>query len=142
MFYILWVGTALVCLRKMQAIENNVHPQVWTRENIATMKKQLKKLGLSVDWNSEISTCEPDYYKFEQKMFLDFLKNDLAYRKEAVVNWDPVDNTVLANEQVVDGKGWRTGAVVEKRKLSQWFLRITDFSDDLLQGIKNIRSLA
>ena len=120
------------------AIENNVHPQVWTRENIATMKKQLKKLGLSVDWNSEISTCEPDYYKFEQKMFLDFLKNDLAYRKEAVVNWDPVDNTVLANEQVVDGKGWRTGAVVEKRKLSQWFLRITDFSDDLLQGLKTL----
>ena len=120
------------------AIDNNVHPQVWTRENIATMKKQLKKLGLSVDWNSEISTCEPDYYKFEQKMFLDFLKNDLAYRKEAVVNWDPVDNTVLANEQVVDGKGWRTGAVVEKRKLSQWFLRITDFSDDLLQGLKTL----
>jgi leucyl-tRNA synthetase len=120
------------------AIENNVHPQVWTRENISTMKKQLKKLGLSVDWNSEISTCEPDYYKFEQKMFLDFLKNDLAYRKEAVVNWDPVDNTVLANEQVVDGKGWRTGAVVEKRKLSQWFLRITDFSDDLLQGLKTL----
>ena len=118
--------------------ENNVHPQVWTRENIATMKKQLKKLGLSIDWNSEISTCEVDYYKFEQKMFLDFLKNDLAYRKEAVVNWDPVDNTVLANEQVVDGKGWRTGAVVEKRKLSQWFLRITDFSDDLLQGLKSL----
>ncbi|MGB1361256.1 MAG: leucine--tRNA ligase [Alphaproteobacteria bacterium] len=120
------------------AIENNVHPQKWTRQNIETMKTQLKKLGLSVDWGSELSTCEADYYKFEQKMFLDFLKNDLAYRKEAVVNWDPVDNTVLANEQVVDGKGWRTGATVEKRKLSQWFLRITDFAEDLLQGIKEL----
>ena len=93
------------------AIENNVHPQVWTRENIATMKKQLKKLGLSVDWNSEISTCEPDYYKFEQKMFLDFYKAGIAYKKETVVNWDPIEQTVLANEQVVDGRG---GVQVQK----------------------------
>lgn len=121
------------------AIENNVHPKTWTHKNIDHMKAQLKKLGLSIDWNQEISTCEPEYYKFEQKMFLDFLKNGLAYRKEAVVNWDPVDNTVLANEQVVDGKGWRTGAVVERKKLSQWFLRITDFSDVLLDALPHLK---
>ncbi len=120
------------------AIENNVHPKTWTRQNIINMREQLKKLGLAIDWSREISTCEPEYYKHEQKMFLEFLKNGLAYRKEAVVNWDPVDNTVLANEQVVDGKGWRTGATVEKRKLSQWFLSITDFADDLLEGLKGL----
>ena len=120
------------------AIENNAHPQAWTRANIDHMKRQLKKLGLSIDWNQEISTCEPAYYKHEQKMFLDFLKKGLAYRKQAVVNWDPVDNTVLANEQVVDGKGWRTGAVVQRKKLSQWFLKITDFSDVLLESLKTL----
>ena len=118
------------------AIENNVHPAKWTRDNIASMRGQLKKLGLSIDWTREISTCEPEYYKHEQKMFLDFLANGLAYRREAVVNWDPVDNTVLANEQVVGGKGWRTGATVERRRLSQWFLKITDFADDLLESLQ------
>ena len=117
------------------AIENNVHPAKWTRENIATMREQLKTMGLSYDWSREISTCEPEYYKHEQKMFLDFMKEDLVYRKESWVNWDPVENTVLANEQVIDGKGWRSGALVEKRKLSQWFLRITSYADDLLSAL-------
>jgi len=120
------------------AIENKVHPAKWTRENIATMRSQLKTLGLCIDWDREISTCEPDYYKHEQKMFLDFLKAGLAYRRESWVNWDPVDNTVLANEQVIDGKGWRTGAVVEKRRLSQWFLKITAFSEELLAGLDDL----
>ncbi|MDF1748146.1 MAG: leucine--tRNA ligase [Alphaproteobacteria bacterium] len=120
------------------AIENKVHPAEWTRENIATMRSQLKTLGLSLDWDREISTCEPDYYKHEQKMFLDFLKAGLAYRRESWVNWDPVDNTVLANEQVIDGKGWRTGAPVEKRRLSQWFLKITAFSEELLAGLDDL----
>ena len=120
------------------AIENNVHPAKWTRENIATMKAQLKTLGLSLDWDREISTCEPDYYKHEQKMFLDFVKAGLAYRKESWVNWDPVENTVLANEQVIDGRGWRSGALVEKRKLSQWFLKITAYAEDLLSAIGDL----
>lgn len=120
------------------AIENNVHPAKWTRENIATMREQLKTMGLSYDWSREISTCEPAYYKHEQKMFLDFMKEDLVYRKESWVNWDPVENTVLANEQVIDGKGWRSGALVEKRKLSQWFLRITKYGDELLSAIDSL----
>lgn len=120
------------------AIDNNVHPAKWTRENVKAMRSQLSKLGLSLDWSREIATCEPNYYKHEQKMFLDFLKADLAYRKESWVNWDPVENTVLANEQVIDGKGWRSGAPVEKRRLSQWFLKITDYADELLQGIETL----
>ncbi len=120
------------------AIENNTHPQTWTRTNINHMKRQLKRLGLSIDWQREFSTCEPEYYQFEQKIFLDFMKQGLAYRKQAVVNWDPVDNTVLANEQVVDGKGWRTGAPVERKKLSQWFLKITAYSDVLLDALDNL----
>jgi leucyl-tRNA synthetase len=122
------------------ARDNNVNPQDWTEENIDNMRTQLKSIGLSYNWDRELSTCEPQYYKHEQKFFLDFLKHGLAYRKESLVNWDPVDQTVLANEQVVDGKGWRSGAIVEKRKLSQWFLKITDFTEDLLkclQGLKN-----
>ena len=110
------------------AIENKTHPAKWTRENIATMRRQLKTLGLSLDWSREIATCEPDYYRHELKMFIDFVKADLAYRRESWVNWDPVENTVLANEQVVDGKGWRSGAPVEKRKLAQWFLKITAYA--------------
>jgi leucyl-tRNA synthetase len=117
------------------AIENRVPPARWTRENIAAMRTQLQSMGLSVDWTRELATCDVGYYRHEQKMFLDFLKEGLAYRKESWVNWDPVDNTVLANEQVIDGRGWRTGALVEKRKLSQWFFRITAFAEELLQGL-------
>ncbi|MEK9672115.1 MAG: leucine--tRNA ligase [Rhodospirillaceae bacterium] len=121
------------------AIENKVPPAKWTQENIATMRRQLKSMGLSYDWDRELATCEPDYYKHEQKMFLDFLANGLVYRKESWVNWDPVENTVLANEQVIDGRGWRSGAPVEKRQLSQWFLKITAFAQDLLEGLDGLK---
>tara|TARA_R110002124_G_scaffold26361_3_gene94769 strand:+ start:15519 stop:18083 length:2565 start_codon:yes stop_codon:yes gene_type:complete len=120
------------------AIENKVPPAQWTRENIATMRRQLKTMGLSYDWGRELATCEPDYYRHEQKMFLDFLANGLVYRKESWVNWDPVENTVLANEQVIDGRGWRSGALVEKRQLSQWFLKITDYAEELLKGLETL----
>ncbi len=120
------------------AIERGVHPAKWTRENIAAMREQLKSMGLSYDWSREIATCEPGYYRHEQRMFLDFLRAGLVYRKESWVNWDPVENTVLANEQVIDGRGWRSGALVEKRLLSQWFLKITAFADDLLAGLKGL----
>ncbi len=120
------------------AIANNVPPADWTRENIASMRDQLKSMGLSYDWNRELATCEPDYYRHEQKMFLDFLEAGLVYRKESWVNWDPVENTVLANEQVIDGKGWRSGADVEKRKLAQWFLKITEYAEDLLDALKDL----
>jgi leucyl-tRNA synthetase len=120
------------------ALERGVHPGSWTEQNIASMRSQLDSMGLALDWSREVATCRPDYYKHEQKMFQDFLANDLAYQKESWVNWDPVENTVLANEQVVDGKGWRSGAPVERRKLRQWFLKITDFADDLLEGIKTL----
>ena len=117
------------------AMEKGVHPGSWTRANIATMKAQLKRLGFALDWSRELATCEPDYYGHEQALFLDFLAAGLVYRKESSVNWDPVDMTVLANEQVIDGRGWRSGATVEKRKLSQWFLKITQFADELLAGL-------
>ncbi|WP_417430873.1 leucine--tRNA ligase [Kiloniella sp.] len=120
------------------AIARGVHPGKWTYENIAAMREQLKSMGLSIDWDREIATCHPQYYKHEQKMFLDFLKEGLVERKESWVNWDPVDQTVLANEQVIDGKGWRSGAEVEKRKLSQWFFKITDFADELLEGLETL----
>jgi leucyl-tRNA synthetase len=120
------------------AIAGKVHPKTWTYENIATMRAQLERMGVSYDWRREIATCHPGYYKHEQKMFLDFLKADLAYRRESWVNWDPEENTVLANEQVIDGRGWRSGALVEKRLLSQWFLRITAYSDDLLESLKTL----
>ncbi|TAN59179.1 MAG: leucine--tRNA ligase [Rhodospirillales bacterium] len=120
------------------AIQNNVHPAKWTRENIAAMRTQLKSMGLSYDWSRELATCEPGYYRFEQKMFLDFLKAGLVYRKESWVNWDPVEHTVLANEQVIDGKGWRSGAAVEKRLLSQWFMKITHYAQDLLDSLKTL----
>ena len=120
------------------AIQNNVAPADWTRQNIKTMRGQLKSMGLSYDWSREIATCEPDYYRHEQKMFLDFLDAGLAYRQESWVNWDPVEQTVLANEQVIDGKGWRSGAPVEKRQLSQWFLRITRYADDLLEALQGL----
>jgi len=121
------------------AIQNNSHPETWTLANIAQMREQLKLIGLSYDWSRELATCMPDYYKYEQKFFLKFLENGLAYRKEAEVNWDPIDNTVLANEQVIDGRGWRSGALVERRKLSQWFLRISDFAEDLLAGLDTLK---
>ena len=120
------------------AMEKKVHPKKWTYENIATMKAQLKSMGLSLDWSRELATCDPTYYRHQQKMFLDFWNAGLAYRKEAWVNWDPVDNTVLANEQVIEGKGWRTGAPVERRKLTQWNLKITHFADELLSRLDTL----
>jgi len=120
------------------AMERQVHPGDWTRSNIAAMRAQLKRLGLAIDWSRELATCEPDYYGHEQALFLDLYKAGLVYRKESSVNWDPVDNTVLANEQVIDGRGWRSGALVEKRKLSQWFLKITDFAEELLEGLDTL----
>jgi leucyl-tRNA synthetase len=122
------------------ALEKNVHPAAWTIANTQVMKTQLQKMGLAIDWTREITTCMPDYYRHEQKFFLEFLKAGLAYQKEAFVNWDPVENTVLANEQVVDGKGWRSGAVVERKKLTQWFLKITEFADELLEGLKTLEA--
>ena len=118
------------------AIANNVHPALWTHENIDTMRSQLKSMGLSYDWGRELATCDQTYYRHEQKMFLDFLDQGLVYRKESWVNWDPVENTVLANEQVIDGKGWRSGADVEKRLLSQWFMKITAFAQELLEDLE------
>ena len=120
------------------AIKNKVHPAVWTKANIAAMRAQLKSIGLAIDWSREIATCDASYYRHEQKMFLDFLAAGLAYRREAWVNWDPVEHTVLANEQVIDGCGWRSGAPVERRKLSQWFLRITAFADELLAALSTL----
>jgi len=120
------------------AIERGIHPAKWTRENIAAMREQLKTMGLSYDWTREVATCEPEYYKHEQRMFLAFLKAGLVYRKESWVNWDPVENTVLANEQVIDGRGWRSGALVEKRLLAQWFMKITDYADDLLKSLATL----
>jgi leucyl-tRNA synthetase len=120
------------------AMEKEVHPGDWTRANIAAMKAQLKRLGLSIDWSRELATCDPNYYGQEQALFLDFYEAGLVYRRESSVNWDPVDMTVLANEQVIDGRGWRSGAPIEKKKLSQWFLRITDFAEDLLDGLKTL----
>jgi leucyl-tRNA synthetase len=120
------------------AMERGVDPRAWTYENIARMREELKRLGLSIDWSREFATCDAAYYGKQQAWFLDLWKRGLVYRKEGVVNWDPVDQTVLANEQVVDGRGWRSGAVVEKRRLAQWFLRITDYADELLEGLKGL----
>lgn len=121
------------------AINNNTHPQSWTYDNIDNMKSQLLRLGFSYDWEREFATCDPDYYKHEQKFFLELLDKDLAYQKESIVNWDPVDQTVLANEQVEDGRGWRSGALVERKSLKQWFLRISKYSDELLSEIENLK---
>ena len=122
------------------AKENKLDPKKWTNENIKTMKTQLKKLGLSIDWEREISTCSEEYYKHQQTFFLELLKKKLVYRKENYVNWDPVDETVLANEQVIDGKGWRSGAIVERKKLNQWFFNISKFSQDLLDGLDELKT--
>ena len=122
------------------AKQNNLDPKTWTESNISKMKFQLKKLGLSIDWDREISTCSEEYYKHQQTFFLELLEKKLVYRKENYVNWDPVDETVLANEQVVDGKGWRSGAVVERKKLNQWFFNISKFSQELLDGLEKLNS--
>jgi len=120
------------------ARQNNLDPKTWTESNISNMKRQLKKLGLSIDWSREISTCSPEYYKHQQKFFLELYDKGLVYRKEEYVNWDPVDQTVLANEQVIDGKGWRSGATVERKKLNQWFFNITKFSNELLESLNSL----
>ena len=120
------------------AIERGINPDSWTRQNISRMKSQFAKLGLSLDWSREFATCDPEYYGQQQSMFIDFLEKGLIYRKKAVVNWDPVDMTVLANEQVIDGKGWRSGAEVERRELTQWFFKISDYSEELLDAINNL----
>ena len=120
------------------ARQNNLNPKDWTESNISNMKEQLKRLGLSIDWDREISTCSSEYYKHQQEFFLELYDKDLVYRKEQYVNWDPVDQTVLANEQVIDGKGWRSGEVVERRKLNQWFFNITKFSSELLDGLEDL----
>ena len=120
------------------ARQNNLDPKEWTEKNISAMKNQLKKLGLSIDWNREISTCSIDYYKYQQQFFLELYDKGLVYRKENYVNWDPVDETVLANEQVIDGKGWRSGATVERKKLNQWFFNISKFSEELLEGLNHL----
>ena len=120
------------------AIKNNVHPEEWTKSNIAHMKTQLKNIGILYDWDNEISTADPRYFKWEQWFFLKLLKKGLVYRKLSEVNWDPVDKTVLANEQVIDGKGWRSGALIERKKIPQWFLKITDFAEDLLNDIDKL----
>ena len=118
---------------------NNLDPKTWTEKNITNMKLQLKKLGLAIDWDREISTCSPDYYKHQQKFFLDLFDKGLVYRKENYVNWDPIDKTVLANEQVINGKGWRSGAVVERKKLNQWFFNINQFAEDLLSNLETLK---
>jgi len=120
------------------AKENNLHPKAWTKKNISEMKRQLKMLGLSIDWDYEISTCDEDYYKHQQEIFIDFFNKGYVSRKENYVNWDPIEQTVLANEQVINGKGWRSGAIVERKKLSQWFFNITKFSNDLLNGLDTL----
>ena len=122
------------------AIERGVDPADWTDRNIAQMREQLQRLGLSIDWSREVATCHSDYYRWTQWLFLQFLNADLAYRKEATVNWDPIDQTVLANEQVdADGRSWRSGALVEKRKLRQWFLKITAVADELLDDLEQLK---
>ncbi len=120
------------------ARQNNLHPKIWTEKNILVMKNQLKSLGLSIDWDREISTCSEKYYKHQQLFFIELYKKGLVYRKENYVNWDPVDKTVLANEQVIDGKGWRSGATVERKKLNQWFFNISKFSEDLLESLNKL----
>ena len=120
------------------AMERGGHPKDWTYGNIADMKAQMQPLGLSIDWSREFATCDPEYYGQQQAMFIDMMEAGLVYRKAAVVNWDPVDMTVLANEQVIDGKGWRSGAAVERRELTQWFFKISDYSEELLGALDGL----
>ena len=121
------------------AIERNIHPNEWTHQNIDNMRSEIQRIGISYDWSREFASCNPEYYKHEQKIFIDFFKKGLAYRKESVVNWDPVDQTVLANEQVVDGKGWRSGAPIERKSIRQWFIKITAYADELLAGLDTLK---
>ena len=121
------------------AIQFRTHPHDWTLANITNMKEQLQKLDLDLDWDRELATCSSEYYKHQQELFIDLYQAGLAYKKNALVNWDPVDQTVLANEQVIDGKGWRTGATVEKKNLSQWFFKITEYAEELLDGLDNLK---
>ena len=138
MYFIQWDGISFGMPAENAARQNNLDPESWTKKNINTMKNQLKKLGLSIDWDREISTCSSDYYKHQQEFFLELYDKGLVYRKENYVNWDPVDKTVLANEQVIDGKGWRSGVPVERKKLNQWFFKITQFSNELLESLNNL----
>ena len=121
------------------AIANSCHPATWTYQNIEIMKTQLQRIGLSYDWSAEVITCDPDYYKHEQQFFLDLFAKGLAYRKESIVNWDPVDQTVLANEQVIDGRGWRSGALVERKTLNGWFLKITNYAQELIDDLQKLQ---
>ncbi len=121
------------------AMASGGHPKTWTYDNIETMKRQMKPMGWSLDWSRELATCDPEYYGQQQALFLDMLDAGLVYRKNAVVNWDPVDMTVLANEQVIDGKGWRSGAEVERRELVQWFFKISDYSEELLDALDGLK---
>ncbi len=122
------------------ARENKLHPKDWTKKNIETMKKQLKSLGLSLDWSREISTCNPEYYKHQQTFFLELFEKNLVYKKDTYVNWDPAEQTVLANEQVINGRGWRSGVEVERKKLSQWFFNIKKFSQNLLDELEKLKN--
>ena len=122
------------------AMEKNIHPGDWTYQNIADMRAQLKPMGLSIDWSREFATCDPEYYGQQQSMFIDMMSKGLVYRKNAVVNWDPVDMTVLANEQVENGKGWRSGALVERKELTQWFFKISEYSDELLSALDSLEN--
>jgi len=132
-----WAGTRSACPRKRRDGERRAAGQV-TYDNIGYMKRQLKSLGLAIDWSREVTTCKPDYYRWNQWLFLRMLEKGIAYRKTGVVNWDPVDQTVLANEQVIDGRGWRTGAIVEKREIPMYYLRITDYAEDLLRALDKL----
>ena len=120
------------------AIQNKMSPSIWTDQNITAMREQLKRLGFGYDWNREFATCKPDYYRWEQWFFTQLYERGLVYKKEAEVNWDPVDQTVLANEQVIDGRGWRSGALIEKKKIPQWFIKITAYAEELLEGLDNL----
>jgi leucyl-tRNA synthetase len=120
------------------AIKSGVAPAAWTRDNMAYMRQQLQALGFGFDWSRSFATCDPSYYRWEQWLFVQLYRKGLVYRRNAVVNWDPVDNTVLANEQVIDGRGWRSGALVEQREIPQWFLRITDYAEELLEGLDKL----
>ena len=120
------------------AMENNIHPGEWTYQNIRDMRNQLKPLGLSIDWAREFATCDPEYYRWEQWFFLRMFRKGLVYKKSAWVNWDPVDQTVLANEQVIEGRGWRSNALVERRELAQWFIKITDYAEELLAKLNDL----
>ena len=133
-----WAGTPSACRRRTRRRSAASIPAAWTRDNIDKMREELQRLGLSLDWSREFATCDPDYYGGQQAIFLKLLKRGLVYQREGLVNWDPVDMTVLANEQVIDGRGWRSDAPVERRKLKQWFLRITDYADDLLAGLDTL----